>query len=142
MFTRILLGVDGSDGALKAADEAAILAERFQASLTLVNVFQPIPAYGPFREVVNLDLEKQYIQETQEQAASQTRRAVEELCVPYQIRWEIGHPAAEIVRVAEEDGCDLIVLGSRGLSGIKALLLGSVADYVTHHAHCPILIVR
>ena len=142
MFTRILLGSDGSEGALKAADVAATLADRFKAHLTLINVFQPIPACGPFREVVNFDLEKQHIRETQEQAVCQVRRVVEKLCVPYQTHWEIGYPATEIVRVAEADGCDLIVLGSRGLSDIKAFLLGSVADYVVHHAHCPVLIVR
>ena len=142
MFTRILLGVDGSEGAVKAAAEAATLAERFQAPLTLINVYQPIPTYGPFREVISLDIEKQYIRETQEQATGEARRVVDELCVPYQTRWEIGHPASEIVRVAEEDGCDLIVLGSKGLSSIKAFLLGSVADTVVHHAHCPVLIVK
>ena len=142
MFTRILLGSDGSEGALKAAAEAATLAGRFKAHLTLINVYHPIPAYGPFREVISVDLEKQYIRKTQEHAVFQVGRAVEELGVAYRTRLEIGHPATEIVRVAEEDGCDLIVLGSRGLSDIKAFLLGSVADYVVHHAHCPVLIVK
>ena len=53
-----------------------------------------------------------------------------------------GIPAEEILRVAEEEGVDLIVIGSRGLSGVKAFLLGSVSDKVSHHAKCPVLIVR
>jgi nucleotide-binding universal stress UspA family protein len=46
------------------------------------------------------------------------------------------------MRVAEEEGCDLIVLGSRGLSDVKAFLIGSVSDRVAYQAHCPVLIVK
>jgi len=142
MFTNILLASDGSEYALKAAAVAATLANKFTARLTLINVFQPIPAYGPFREVVNSDLHAQYIRERQEHALSPAGRVAEEMGVPYQSRREIGHPAAEIVRVAEDESCDLVVLGSRGLSDIKAFLLGSVSDHVAHHARCPVLIVK
>lgn len=55
---------------------------------------------------------------------------------------EMGHPAATIIRVAEDEKCDLILLGSRGLGEVKRFLLGSVSDAVVHHAHCPVLIVR
>jgi nucleotide-binding universal stress UspA family protein len=47
-----------------------------------------------------------------------------------------------IVQTAEELDADLISVGTRGLSGIKALILGSVARYVSNHAHCPVLVVR
>ena len=142
MFTNILLASDGSEGALKAAVAAATLASKFAARLTIINVFQPIPAYGPFREVVNSDLHEQYIRELQEHALSPAGRVVEDMGVPYQSRREIGSPPVEIMRVAEAEGCDLIVLGSRGLSDIKAFLLGSVSDRVAHHARCPVLIVK
>ena len=142
MFTSILLASDGSACALKAAAAAATLASKFTARLTIINVFQPIPAYGPFREVVNSDLHEQYVRELQEHAISPAGRIMEGMGVPYRSRQEVGQPAAEIVRVAEEEGCDLIVLGSRGLSGFQEFLLGSVSDRVAHHAHCPVLIVK
>jgi len=142
MFTYILLASDGSACALKAAAVAATLACKFAARLTIINAFQPTPTVGPFGEVVNAGLEEKYITQLQEQAISDAGRIVDAKDVPYQSRQEIGPPAEEIVRVAEEEGCDLIVLGSRGLSGLTSLLLGSVSDHVVHHAHCPVLVVK
>ncbi len=52
------------------------------------------------------------------------------------------HRAQQIVRVAEEVEAGLIVMGSRGLGGVKRALMGSVSDSVVRHAHCPVLIVR
>jgi len=141
MFTNILLASDGSEYALKAAAVAATLASKFAARLTVINVFQPVPAVGPFREV-NSDAQKQYVQRLQEYAIAPAGRVLEKAGVSYQNRRETGSPAAEIVRVAEEEGHDLIVLGSRGLSSIRGFLLGSVSDRVAHHAHCPVLIVK
>ena len=54
----------------------------------------------------------------------------------------IGRPDREIITLAETIGAGLIVMGSRGLGGIKRALLGSVSDSVVRHAHCPVLVVR
>jgi nucleotide-binding universal stress UspA family protein len=62
--------------------------------------------------------------------------------VPVEHRLERGDPAAEILRVAEERNCDLIVLGSHGRSGLARLLMGNVADKVVRKAHCPVLVVK
>ena len=142
MFTSILLASDGSECALKAAAAAATLASKFTARLTIINVFQPIPTVGPYGEIVNVELNKRYITELQEHAIAPVGRIMDEIGVPYQSRQEVGQPAAEIVRVAEAEGCDLIVLGSRGASGLTLFLLGSTCDRVVHHAHCPVLIVK
>src|SRR5262249_42012810 len=53
-----------------------------------------------------------------------------------------GPPAAEIIRVAKENGCDLIVLGSHGRTGLARLLMGSVAETVVRKASCPVLVVK
>ena len=53
-----------------------------------------------------------------------------------------GVPAEEIVKTARDEGVDLIVMGSRGLTEVRAFLLGSVSDKVSHHAKCPTLIVK
>ena len=115
---------------------------KFASRLTIVNVFEPYQTIGPYGEVVFGDMDGKYIAEMQGRAISQAGRVVDEFDVPYQCRQIIGHTAVQIVQTAEEAGCDLIVLGSRGLSEFKSFLLGSVSDHVTHHAHCPVLIVK
>jgi len=142
MFTNILLASDGSECALKAAAVAATLANKFAARLTIINIYEPIPTVGPYGEIVNTELNERYVRELQEHAISPVGRIMDKMGVPYQSRREIGSPPAEIIRVAEEEGCDLVVLGSRGLSGFQEFLLGSVSDRVVHHAHCPVLIVK
>jgi nucleotide-binding universal stress UspA family protein len=59
-----------------------------------------------------------------------------------QIHLRTGKAAAEIVDLAEELGAGLVVVGSRGLGGIRRALMGSVSDSVVRHAHCPVLVVR
>ena len=142
MFTNILLASDGSECALKAAAVAATLANKFAARLTIINIYEPIPTVGPYGEIVNTELNERYIRELQEHAISPVGRIMDKMGVPYQSRQEVGQPAAEIIRVAEEEGFDLVVLGSRGLSGFQEFLLGSVSDRVVHHARCPVLIVK
>jgi len=55
---------------------------------------------------------------------------------------KVGRPDAEIVALAEEIGAGLIVMGARGVGGIRRALTGSVSDSVVRHAHCPVLVVR
>jgi nucleotide-binding universal stress UspA family protein len=53
-----------------------------------------------------------------------------------------GRPDREVVHLSEEIGAGLIIMGSRGLGGVRRALMGSVSDSVVRHAHCPVLIVR
>jgi nucleotide-binding universal stress UspA family protein len=62
--------------------------------------------------------------------------------VPITHRLELGDPASEILRVAEEIKCDLIVLGSHGRGAIARLLMGNVAEHVVRRATCPVLVVK
>jgi nucleotide-binding universal stress UspA family protein len=146
MFTKILLASDGSECAMKAAEAVAELAKKFNASVTVIHVFTLPTSVAPFVGAPGLDLDpalvNRYAEDVQNAVARRTGRILEEAGVPYAIRQEVGHPAEVIIRVAEQDGYDLIVVGSRGLSEIRSFFLGSVSDKVSHHAHCPVLIVK
>ena len=56
--------------------------------------------------------------------------------------FRMGRPDVEILALAEETGAGMVVVGSRGLGGVKRALMGSVSDSVVRHAHCPVLVVR
>jgi nucleotide-binding universal stress UspA family protein len=74
-----------------------------------------------------------------EEAAEQIRAAG---CQRVKVRLESGNPKHRLLQLAQDEGCDLIVLGSRGTSDLGAIFLGSVADYICHHSTIPVLLAR
>jgi nucleotide-binding universal stress UspA family protein len=146
MFKTILVCTDGSEHAIKAIQKTASLAKMADACVLLLNVKQVDQTYMPY--TVPWQLEIGEVPANPEPGSEQSvileqaDQLLEKAGVRHHVLGECGHPAATIVHVAEREEADLIVLGSRGLSEWKALLLGSVSDHVTHHAPCSVLIVR
>lgn len=140
MFEKILLAVDGSENALRAAQTAAELARRMEAKeLRVIVVFDPIPAYlgDPNMQIA--------IASRRGEAEKILESAVKEVGeVPCEVHTGIleGNPAEAIIEVANIRKSDLIVMGSRGLGRLAGLLLGSTSQKVAAHAPCPVLIVR
>ncbi|MGH6718787.1 MAG: universal stress protein [Alphaproteobacteria bacterium] len=148
MFTNIVLGVDGSEHALKATDRACELARLCAARLVILTVAKPIRGVSKqVREYMyaeHIAGEPQYVLSEMAksvliEAESRARRAGLEN-VKTVVRE--GQPARRIVEYAKEHGADLIVLGSRGLGDIGGLLLGSVSHKVITLAECTCLIVK
>lgn len=140
MFERILIGVDGSEESLRAVRAAADLARAVQSKwLRFVVAYDPIPAYWA---VPNLD---NIIEARRTEAEATLKRALAEVGdVPSEIHTELleGSPAESIINLAKTWNSSLIVMGSRGQSGIAELVLGSTSHKVVSHAPCPVLIVR
>jgi nucleotide-binding universal stress UspA family protein len=67
---------------------------------------------------------------------------LKELKIPYTFRLEEGSPGQHLCHIANHDKVDFIVIGTRGLGMVRRTILGSVSDYVLHHAHCPVVIFR
>ena len=144
MFKSMLICSDGSDYAVRAVERGVAMAKEQDALVVLLNV---VPSgVHQFMVPWQLDIGDAGAQPhlTAQQSANldRTLKLCRETGVPFRCRHESGHPAEQILRVACEEDVDLIVMGSRGLSEWKALLLGSVSDHVIHHAHCSVLIVR
>ena len=138
-YKKLVLAVDLTEESNAVADRATALAASFGAELHLVHVIEPLSlAYGGD---VPMDLSS--VQEQiQEQAKSHLREFANRLSIPSERQHLIfGRPESEIHRVAEEQGADLIVVGSHGRHGL-ALLLGSTANGVLHGANCDVLAVR
>ncbi len=141
MFLRILLASDGSKCALKAADLATEIADKFHSELIILSVFHPIPVVSTTGDGA-YEIPPEDIGDILDQAIAKTAAVPQAAGVAFKVRKGIGFPAEEIEKVAREEKCDLIVLGSSHSSGLKSLLFGSVCDKVMHAAHCPILVSR
>jgi nucleotide-binding universal stress UspA family protein len=152
--TKVLLATDGSEEADLAARTAAELADKTGSESHMVHVFGIIPWYPTYPagfgfggvELEDPVLEED-LQRTSEQRARELLDAeVEKLrssgVTPAQAHLAEGGAPQEIVRLAEEIGAGLIVMGSRGGGGIRRALMGSVSDSVVRHAHCPVMVVR
>ncbi|RIZ67447.1 MAG: universal stress protein [Methylococcales bacterium] len=140
-YKHILLAVDFYEQVDVIVNKAQLLATQNQAKLSIIHVVDSLPVvdsnYGtemPF----NMDLTTELVAQSKEKIA----KIANKLKIPSERAWiEIGSVSYEIVRIAEENAVDLIVIGSHGRHGL-ALLLGSTANSVLHHARCDVLAVR
>ena len=145
MFTRIVVGTDGSDTASEAVRQAIELAQVSDARLDIVAAFEPVPPSRLREEKGELPGDVQYgagpredVNVTLDGAVGRAKQQGVE-AEPYPRE---GDPADAILDVAEEIKADLIVVGNKGMTGAKRFLLGSVPNKVSHHAPCAVLIIR
>lgn len=137
----VVVGVDGSEGALRAASWAAAEAARRRAALRLVSavVWTPDHVVGnPALGEEQRDVLLAQAERALDAAAAQARRAAPALEVHQEV--QIGLPVRVLVRAAAD--AELLVVGDRGLSRIAGLLLGSVAVALASHGPCPVAVVR
>lgn len=139
-YQRIMLAIDlhpACDG--NTAQRAVEIAKDFNAQLYLVHAIEHINAYGVAQAYPSVvDLEQQML----EDARQEIKRWGERLQVPAERQCvEIGSPKAVILDKASQFKIDLLIVGSHGRHGL-ALLLGSTANAVLHHAPCDVLAVR
>jgi nucleotide-binding universal stress UspA family protein len=135
---RILVGVDGSVHSLAAVRAAAELAaEGGSRSVTLINV---IPIAATLEGAMEVAAPPEDIAAWE--LFDKPKAVLKDAGVEPRLLLREGDPANEIVNAAREGGYDLVVVGHRGLSPIRAFLLGSVSDRVVIHAPCSVLVVR
>lgn len=153
--TRILLATDGSEDATYATEAAVELSKETSSELHVVYVgedaYSATLVYPQATDPGRIEQEDPVLLEELERQFEQMARRVLDAEVERvraaggsvtQAHLRIGKAATEIVDLAENLGAGLIVVGSRGLSGIRRALIGSVSDSVIRHAHCPVLVVR
>ncbi|MDN5347405.1 MAG: hypothetical protein PWP65_969 [Clostridia bacterium] len=139
MFKKIILAFDGSPHARRALDAAVDLAQKYGAKLYIVSVVN-IPDFAGTVDEVNGALEKGkefFNKQLEEAQKTASREGVE-----VETRILAGHPFEAIARFVDSEGCDLIVVGSRGLGTVKRYLLGSVSEAIVRYAQCPVLVVK
>lgn len=141
---RALLAVDGSDYAQRAARHVvalrAALREPSAMSLCLVNVQRPLT--GDVSSFIAAKTLQEYHHEQSEAATRSAREILDAAGVAYTMHELVGDPGPTIANLAQSEGCDLIVMGTRGLGRHTAALLGSVAQSAVEHASVPVLLVK
>ncbi|HJX37491.1 MAG TPA: universal stress protein [Anaerolineae bacterium] len=138
-FRLILNATDGSQVSEKATRQAAYLAKTTGAELVILHVVETGFAWytGAFYQQM-IDELRGCGEKVLERAAA----IAEEAGMKARTQSVDGHSGTAIVRVAEREGADLIVLGALGRSMVEEALVGSVSHYVVRHAHCPVLVVK
>jgi len=139
MFTRILPAYDGSQHARKALAVALNLAQRYGAEIHAVSVAH-VPEFADTRDEVNGALED--ARNSYGKVLSEAKEAASGKGIELKTQVVPGHPADALARFAEGKGCDLIVVGSQGRSGIARHVLGSASEAVVRYAHCSVLVVK
>ena len=139
-ISKILVLVDGSEPSMDAADYAISISKEYNAELYALHVIRAdVDLFGPhetseFMTRMRNEGEK-YLNKVKLNANEKNIQIKTEIISSINI-------AGGIVDYAEENNIDLIVIGTRGSSGFKKLLLGSVASHVVTYAHCPVMVVK
>jgi nucleotide-binding universal stress UspA family protein len=141
MFERIVVGTDGSESATSALKDAARLAALFSGELHVVSGYHPKSALsvtGAGSGVEPWMVGSEYeVEGILRDAADIARREKIEVITHH----EAGNPAKALVTIADQVDADLIVVGNRGMKGLKGKVLGSVPNEVSHRASCAVLIL-
>ena len=135
--TTILFPTDFSTASDAALAHAEALAKQSGARLLIVHVEEPPLAYGGGELYYGLP----------EPNSERIQKMLEDVrprdpAVPFEHRLTMGDPAGEVVRIAGDESCEMIVMGTHGRTGLTRLLMGSVAEQIVRRAPCPVLIYR
>jgi len=155
LFEKILVPLDGSEHSLKALEIAIQIAKKFDGKITLIHVYsvtirpvimpEPTTLTPPMIPAMTPAEVSKAVEATRKAGASiltDGEQKVKAKEVQVETTLREGHTVQEIVQTAKEGKFDLIVIGGRGISKIRELLLGSVTDGVIHHAPCPVLVIK
>lgn len=142
MFSHILCPVDGSDASVLALHVAARLAAEQKATLTVCSVADPVKAsVMAFGDPQGTALCLETLDNEAAEIARQAVKLVSDIIATECVALD-GQAAEAIVEYAKQSGCDVIVMGSHGRSGIPRAILGSVAEGVLRQSTVPVMIIR
>lgn len=149
MIRNVLVAVDGSENSDRALDFGLDLAEKYVATVNVLNVIEspamgavplePTTVSGESMVVFTKDLQKIH-EEILRKAINHAKEVKPNMVVSSKLRE--GDPALEIVAEVKDAGFDVVVVGHRGLSRVEEIFLGNISEKVAHLATCPVVIVR
>ena len=148
MFKKILVAVDGSELSYRSVDYALDLAQKYSGQVKIITVIDApsdtlvaqASAFAPH----SIKDHEEKVEKAHEQILLKAITKAEKFSPKVSVTKEVleGPPAEKIVETAKKESFELIVMGSRGLGGLKEFFLGSVSDEVADEALCPVLIIK
>lgn len=147
-FKKILCPLDFSENSLKALESAEDMALHFQATLVLIHVVTPVfqggnIGYNAPSMDFNVSLYQKELNRSAQKSMEQTvEKYLKNAEFDVETRIDTGRAEDKITEAAEEENVDLIIIATHGKTGLKWLLMGSVAEGVIRHAGPPVLIIR
>jgi nucleotide-binding universal stress UspA family protein len=158
-FQKIIVAVDRQSATVRLIEKAMQLAQANGSSLMLFHsILEEIPGIAEISSFAGMGggynwTHTEEMLQIKEQNLQELIQEIEawlgDLCqrakargIPAQFSYHIGNPGQQICKQAKEWGADIIVIGRRGLTGLSEIFLGSVSNYVVHHAHCSVLIIQ
>ncbi|MGF7185457.1 nucleotide-binding universal stress UspA family protein [Desulfitispora alkaliphila] len=143
---KILLAIDGSETSLKALEKAIEIAKVFDSKVVIMSVVYEQPIYPMPGAIIPPDLAETR-KETLNILLDSTRKMTKHLKEKFtqnkvETREVVGRPSDEILKEVNSGDYDLVILGSRGLTGVKRVLLGTVSGKVANNSEVSVLIVK
>ena len=155
MFQNLLVPLDGSEHSLRALETAIQIAKKFDAKMTLIHVYSvtvtPIimpepttltPSGVPVMTPAEVTKIVETAREVGQKILADGKRKVESENITVETVLKEGNTVQEIAKLAREARSDLIVMGAKGISKLRELLVGSVSEGVIKQASCPVLVVK
>ncbi len=151
MYANVVVGTDFSETADKAVAQAAAIAKSFGAQLHIVTAFKPAMAssiagtsleamaYGAATALSEVD---SHVAEEVEARLDALEKLYAKDGIEVKTHGLAADPAEALIDVCEDCGADLVVVGNRGMGGVKRFVLGSVPNKISHHSPCSVLIVH
>lgn len=139
---KLIVAVDGSESSMRAVTHAAKLAAHGAADtqIHLVNVQHPM--HGSVSTFISGTQIQDLHQEEGMKALAQARSYLDTQNVPYEYHVFVGDPAETVSQYAAESSCDQIIVGTRGMSNLSSMLVGSVANKIIQQANVPVTLVK
>ena len=152
MFGKILVPLDGSDHSLRALEIAIQMAKRFDGKITLIHVYsvgakavvmtEPTTPNVPIMAPADFSRIMEAAHEAGKAILAHGRKTAEAEDVHVETLLKEGHNVKEILKTARDGEFNLIIMGARGVSRIREILLGSVSEGVIRNAPCPVLVTK
>ncbi len=142
MFERILVPVDGSQLSLKAAKHGTYIASKLESKVVFLHVIDLRTIQTSSLAGMDPAVLKTTLRNVAERYLKEAAKLAEEENITFQNQIREGLPAEEILKEIEKEKVELVIMGSKGMSGAHRVIIGSTAEEVVRWSTCPVLIVK